>query len=73
MGRGMDFDIDQLDRVDPGSDKAEQALGKYRDALIARFIDSPEGRARVDSEIEPQFKSFRYGEIFFHDGSFSRL
>jgi hypothetical protein len=49
----MDFDIHQLDRVEPGSDKAEQALGKYRDALIGRFIDSPEGRARsgVDSEL----------------------
>ena len=46
----MDFDINQLDGVDPGSDKAEQALGKYQDALIGRFVDSPEGKAhaRVD-------------------------
>jgi hypothetical protein len=49
----MDFDIHQLDGVDPGSSKADQALEKYQDALIGRFVDSPEGQAhaRVDPEV----------------------
>jgi len=48
----MDFDIHQLDGVDPGGDKAEEASGKYQDELIERFVDSPEGRARI--EVAPE-------------------
>jgi hypothetical protein len=64
----MDFDIYQLDGVDPGSDKANRELEKYRDTLVQRFVDSPEGRAHLGDHPElgcwaAQFIYYGWGYI----------
>ncbi len=38
----MDFDIHQLDGVDPTSEQASGAMDRYQKALLQRFYDSPE-------------------------------
>lgn len=47
----MDFDIHQLDQIEPGSEEAEEAFEEYRDAIMDRFFESPEGKARL--EVDP--------------------
>jgi hypothetical protein len=43
----MDFDIHRLDAVDPTSNQAWGALGRYQEALLQRFYDSPEAEELV--------------------------
>ncbi len=51
----MAFDIHQLDEVDSYDDGGEEALGKYRDELIRRFFNSPEGEAFLKAYPEGGF------------------
>jgi hypothetical protein len=45
----LDFDIHQLDEVDPTSDRAWATMERYQKALLQRFYDSPEGMDLVKS------------------------
>ncbi len=53
----MAFDIHQLDGIDRDAydEAAEDALEKYQDALIEQFVQSPEGRARLQADPEMGF------------------
>ncbi len=46
----MEFDIRQLDRVDPESSGADEAFDDFQHALIDRFLDSPEGEGLLDAD-----------------------
>jgi hypothetical protein len=47
----MPIDINQLDKIDPESERAEEAMEKFGDAILQQFHDSPEGKARL--QIDP--------------------
>jgi hypothetical protein len=53
----MDFDIRQLDRVDPGSSEAEAAFPEFQDALLERFFNSPEGQRLLEADPDAGFWS----------------
>jgi len=46
----MDFDLNQLDRMDPGSEETEAAFETFRKALLERFEQSPEGQERLEAD-----------------------
>ena len=46
----MDFDIHQLDHVDPESAGSEAAFEAFQEALLDRFAESPEGQARLKAD-----------------------
>lgn len=49
----MDFDIHQTDRIPNDSEESEATLAAFQQALLTRFIQSPEGqeRSRADPDI----------------------
>jgi len=64
----MDFNLHKLDEIEPGSTEADETLEEYQDSLIDKFVDSPEGQARlrVDPEIgfwAAQLIYYGYGYI----------
>jgi hypothetical protein len=46
----MDFDIHQLDHIDPESEDFDAALDTFRQELLERFAQSPEGQERLEAE-----------------------
>jgi hypothetical protein len=51
----MDFDIHQLDDRAPDSDGAEAAFEAFRDTLLERFTESPEGQERLKADADMGF------------------
>ncbi len=51
----MDFDINQLDRFSSDSEGFEAAFGAFRQALLERFAQSPEGQQRLKADPDMGF------------------
>jgi len=51
----MDFDIHQLDRIEPESEEAEDALQEFQEALLERFFPTPEGQRLLEDVPDPGF------------------
>jgi hypothetical protein len=51
----MDFDIHQLDGISPGSEGSEAAFEAFRQALLERFAQSPEGQERSQTNPDMGF------------------
>ena len=51
----MDFDIHQLDRVPPDSGGSEAAFEAFKQALLERFAQSPEGQERCKADSDTGF------------------
>ncbi|MFH1313407.1 MAG: tetratricopeptide repeat protein [Candidatus Eisenbacteria bacterium] len=62
--RYTSLDIHYLDGFDPGSEEAEAAFDGYQEALVKRFLDSPEGKALLESDPDAGF----WVESFMHYG-----
>lgn len=46
----MDFDIHQLDRVSREDDEDREAFEEFQQALMERFVESPEGQQRLQAD-----------------------
>jgi len=53
----MDFDIHQLDRIEPESEEADDALQEFQEALLERFLQAPEGQRLLEDVPDAGFWS----------------
>lgn len=61
----MDFDIHQLEKLDPYGDEATDAAEGYADALTGQFRDSPEGEACLKVVPEIGYWTNRFVYLLF--------
>ncbi len=62
----MNFNLHKLDKIEPGTAEADEMLEEYQDSLIDRFVDSPEGQARL--RVDPEMGFWVAQLIYYGDG-----